>query len=81
MMLVLHVANALLKDHAASVIRMPAITNAANHRWSYNDWCRCNHNRSPRYDYGCIRPTRSIWSPVKSRTTAARSIGALDAGE
>ena len=71
----------LLKNYAASVMRMPAITNAANHRRPHDDWCRCDYNRSPWYDYGSIRPTRAIWPPVKSRTTAARSINTLDAGE
>ena len=81
MTLMLHVDNALLKDYATPVSRMPAVTNAANHWRAHDDWSGCDNNRSPRYDYRPIRPARSIRSAVKSGTTAAGSTGALDADE
>jgi len=71
----------LLKNYAASVMRMPAITNAANHRRPHDDWCRCYNNWSRRVDRGSIRSAHTIWPRMKSGTTAARSTGGLDADE
>ena len=61
---------------------MPAITSAANHRWAYDDWCRCDNNRSPGCNYDWpVRATMSIRTTVKAGTTSALSTGALDADE
>ena len=61
---------------------MPAVTNPANHWRAYDDWCRCDHNRSPRCDYDWpVRATMSIRTTVKAGTTSALSNGVLDAGE
>ena len=83
---VAQVANTLLKDNAAPVSWMPAVTPAANHRSRcYDGRCyhgRCDHNRSPRRDYDWpVRATMSIRTTVKAGTTSALGNGVLNAGE
>jgi len=71
-----------LKNYAAPVSRMPAVTDTANDWRAHDDWCRCDNNRSPRCDYDWpVRATMSIRTTVKAGTTSALSTGALDADE
>ena len=82
-----------LKNDAASEARVPAETNAANHRgWYYNNRCsRCYNNRCSRcydnrcrgcdYDWTSIRATSSVRTRMKARTTSARSAGTVNIDE
>ena len=74
-------ANALSKNHATPVPRVPTETSATNDRRCYD--CRCHHNRRRRCDYDrpSIRLTSSIRTAVKAGTTSAGSSGAVAAYE
>ena len=79
-----------LKNDAASEARVPAVTNAANHRgWYDNSRCYDNRHRGC-YDSRCrgcdydrtsIRATSSVRTRMKARTTSARSAGTVNIDE
>jgi hypothetical protein len=79
-----------LKNDAASEARVPAVTNAANHRgWYYNSRCYdnrrrgCydNRRRGCDYDWTSIRATSSVRTRMIARTTSARSAGTVNIDE
>jgi hypothetical protein len=79
-----------LKNDAASEARVPAVTNAANHRgWYYNSRCYdnrrrgCYNNRRHGcdYDWTSIRATSSVRTRMKAWTTSARSAGTVNIDE
>jgi len=73
-------ARLVSKNDAAPQMRVPSISNAANHRNRCYD-SRCYNNRG-RCDYdGPVRATMSIRTTVKAGTTSALSTGAVDGDE
>ena len=79
-----------LKNDAASEARVPAVTNAANHRGWYDNsrcydnrrrGCYDNRCRGCDYDRTSIRATSSVRTRMKARTTSARSAGTVNIDE
>ena len=79
-----------LKNDAASEARVPAVTNAANHRGWYDNsrcydnrrrGCYDNRCRGCDYDRTSIRATSSVRTRMKARTTSARSVGTVNIDE
>jgi len=76
----------LLKNDAAPQARVPPVTNATNYRGrGYNSRrydSRCDDNWRRRCDYDWpVRPTMSIRTTVKARTTSALSAGTINTDE
>jgi len=74
-------ARLVLKNDAAPQMRVPAISNAADHRGRCYD-SRSYDNRGRWCDYDWpVRATMSIRTTVKAGTTSALGTGAVDGDE
>ena len=70
----------VLKNDAAPQVRVPAVTNAANHRGRGYNSRRYDNRRRCDYDWA-VRATMSIRTTVKAGTTSALSAGTVNTDE